>query len=178
MERNKKMESYIKNVKDCAQLIIIKVNGGRYYERGGVEDGPTVDILVDEQKRTGFVAVKQVSYLNYLREIVIESFSTTKEGVENFLLENGFIKDKQREGLFINEAQRVEMFLRYINKMKKYWNELDISSGDKVHGMAMTFLSLIDGCDTNFPNGFTLIDNKTQTKISVGHLHEILGNFQ
>ncbi len=72
--------------------------------------------------------------------------------------------------------KEVKDFLKHINMMEDYWNAQNISSEDKLHGMSMTFLCLLDGCDTAYLNGFKLIDKKTGTDLSIGYLHEIKNN--
>ena len=71
----------------------------------------------------------------------------------------------------------IKAFLTHLNQVEAYWNAQDISSEDKLHGMTMTFLGLLDGCDTAYLNGFKLVDKKTGVDLSVGYLHEIKNKF-
>jgi len=75
-----------------------------------------------------------------------------------------------------DHKRRVEKLLVFLKKMIKYWEDTDNTSENKLHGMTMTFLGMLDGCDTAF-NGFSLVEKGTGVDLSIGTLHEYFNNY-
>lgn len=74
--------------------------------------------------------------------------------------------------------QSVAKFLKHIKKMEKYWASQKLSDEEKLGGLAFSMLVLFDGGDTNFMNGFKVVDKSTGIDVSVGYLHEIKNKYE
>jgi hypothetical protein len=62
-------------------------------------------------------------------------------------------------------------FLKRIEYYEKYWSEQVVSTKDKLHGLSMSILSIIDGCDTENIKGFKIWSNKMGGHLE-NNLHE------